>query len=153
MPRRNTRSNKGKKSNYSLDAFCSPSPPKRSRPPLRVPKPSAATLRSGRCTTGDGDAVSYKGVSNHKFNVAEITRQVNGNIETQFVQRVLDEMFMPPNKTMLTQRKRKGRTARNGSASGYSARSFRRSARAAKRASYVRTAWQWEDVNGACVGK
>ena len=102
MPRRNTRSNKGKKGNYSLDAFCSPSPPKRSRPPLRVPKPSAATLRSGRCT-GDGDAVShisYRGVSNHKFNVVEITRQVNGNIETQFVQRVLDEMFMPPNQTM-----------------------------------------------------
>ena len=40
-----------------------------------------------------------KGAS--RFNVNEIARQVNGNIEKQFVQRVLDEMFMPSTKTML----------------------------------------------------
>jgi len=102
MPRRNTRSNKGKKcivdTDYLEDKYCSPTPPKRSRSSPHTPKPSAATTRNGRAF-GGGDAVSNKGAS-HKFNVSEIARQVNGNIEKQFVQRVMDEMFMPSNKTM-----------------------------------------------------
>jgi len=103
MSRRNTRSNKGRKgivdTDYLEDKYCSPTPPKRSRSSPHAPKPSAATTRNGR-GSGGGDAVSNKGAS-HKFNVTEIARQVNGNIEKQFVQRVLDEMFMPSNKTML----------------------------------------------------
>ena len=103
MPRRNTRNNKGKKDfidlDYLHDKYCSPTTPKRSRSSPHTPKPSAATTRNGR-GSGGGDAVSHKGAS-HKFNVSEIARQVNGNIEKQFVQRVLDEMFMPSTKTML----------------------------------------------------
>ena len=103
MPRRNTRSNKDNKKglidlDYLHDKYCSPTPPKRSRSSPHTPKPSAATTRNGR-GSGGGDAVSHKGAS--KFNVSEIARQVNGNIEKQFVQRVLDEMFMPSTKTML----------------------------------------------------
>ena len=105
MPRsRNNRSNKDKKGiidpDYLHDKYCSPTPPKRSRSSPHTPKPSAATTRNGR-GSGGGDAVSHHKGASHKFNVSEIARQVNGNIEKQFVQRVLDEMFMPSTKTML----------------------------------------------------